>query len=371
MNVYKALQELLDKDPTGCPPAPEIDEILRILFSEEEAGVALGLGFRTFPLAMIAERAGVEPSEAARHLDAMAERCLIFAKEKGGERQYALQPVMPGLFEFPYMKGHKNENLERLAPLWNSYMKRFGKGFGSPSMPFARVLPVQEEVQSEPGVLPYEKVYEMIDKARVVGIGHCACRRTMQRCDAPREACMMFDDTCDFLVQRGYGRYLTKEEMKEKFREFDERGLVHQVNNSQDKLSFICNCCSCCCELLQALTKLDNPHVLSTSAFLPSLSPDRCTGCGNCAEERCPMGAIEMKEAVPRMEEQRCIGCGLCVTGCPDDALKLTRREKAPIPALTIRDMTMTIVKEKGKLDAFLPLVSPPPVPDDSKKSGS
>ena len=40
----------------------------------------------------------------------------------------------------------------------------------------------------------------MIDQARVVGIGHCACRSTMQRCDAPREACMMFDDTCDFLA---------------------------------------------------------------------------------------------------------------------------------------------------------------------------
>lgn len=371
MDVYKALQELLDKDATGCPPAPEIDEILRILFTEEEARVALGLGFRPFPLETVAQKAGVEPSEAQRHLDALARKCLVFAKQKNGTWQYALQPVMPGLFEFPYIKGQASETLDRLAPLWNEYMKRFGKGFGSPSMPFARVLPIQEEIQSEPGVLPYEKVYAMIDQARVVGIGHCACRRTMQKCDAPREACMMFDDTCDFLVERGFGRYLTKEEMKKKFREFDEHGLIHQVNNSQDKLSFICNCCRCCCELLQALTKLENPHVMSTSGFLPCLVPDSCTGCGICAEERCPMGAIELPDGLPQVNETRCIGCGLCVTGCPEQALKLVRRKQPPVPAPTIRDMNMTILKEKGKLEAFLPLVTLPRVPEPRGKTDS
>ena len=371
MDVFKSLQELLDKDATGCPPAPEIDEILRILFTEEEARVALGLGFRPFSLEIVAKRAGVKTAEAQKHLQVLAEKCLVFSKKKNNTWHYALQPVMPGLFEFPYIKGHSSEILEKLAPLWNEYMKRFGKGFGSPSMPFARVLPIQEEIQGEPGVLPYEKVYEMIDQARVVGIGHCACRRTMQNCDAPREACMMFDDTCDFLVERGFGRYLSKEEMKRKFREFDEQGLIHQANNSQDKLSFICNCCRCCCELFQALTKLENPNVMSSSGFVPLLEPELCTGCGICAEERCPMEAVHLPDGFPQVNEKRCIGCGLCVTGCPEGALKLVRREGAPVPAPTIRDMNMTILKEKGKLEAFLPLVTPPPEPGPGREIDS
>ena len=361
MDVYTALRQLLDKDATGCPPAPEIDEILRILFTPDEARAALGLGFRPFPLGIVAARAGVAPGEARRHLEALSDKCLVFVKEKQGERHYALQPVMPGLYEFPYMKGHASGTLERLAPLWNAYMKRFGRGFGSPSMPFARVLPVQEEIEGQPGVLAFEKVYEMIDQARVVGLGHCACRRTMQKCEAPREACMMFDDTCDFLVQRGFGRTVSREEMKDTLREFDRLGLVHQVNNSRDKLSFICNCCPCCCELLQALTRLDNPCALSTSGFVPRLEAVRCTGCGVCHEKRCPMGAIQPVGRLVHIDEKRCIGCGLCVTGCPEQALKLARRENPPVPAATIREMNLTILREKGKLEAFLPLITPVP----------
>jgi len=240
-------------------------------------------------------------------------------------------------------------------------------------MPFARVIPVEEELAHDPGVLPYEKIYEMIDQARVVGIGHCACRSTMNRCDAPREACMMFDDTCDFLVARGFGRVISRQEMKQKLREFDERGLVHQVNNSRDKLSFICNCCSCCCELLRARTVLKNPHVMSPSGYLPELDPGRCTGCGVCADERCPTGALEVCGETVVLREERCIGCGLCVTGCPASALRLRRAPVVPEPAPTLREMNLAILEEKGKLEAFLPMVSLPPDfdPDPPRGSGA
>lgn len=95
-------------------------------------------------------------------------------------------------------------------------------------MRFSRVIPIQEEVESIPGILTYEMLDRMIDAAKSVGIGHCACREANRKCDAPREACMLFDETCDFLVERGHGRYLNKEEMKRKLREFDEAGLVRR-----------------------------------------------------------------------------------------------------------------------------------------------
>jgi len=356
--VYEDLRKLLDRDPTGCPPAPEIYEILRILFTQEEASVALGLLFRPLPVSVVARRAGVEPETARALLERMAGKGIVFAKKKEGRWRYALQPAMPGLFEFPFMGGGRSEALDRLAPLWNRYMETFGKGFGSPSMPFARVIPVQEELAHDPAILTYEKIDEMIDRARVVGIGHCACRGTMQRCNAPREACMMFDDTCDFLVSRGFGRVISREEMKRNLREFDARGLVHQVNNSRDKLSFICNCCSCCCELLRARTLLKNPHVMSPSGYLPEVDPGRCTACGFCAEERCPVGALEVRGETWTLSVERCIGCGLCVTGCPASALRLRRAPAVPEPAPTLREMNFTILKEKGKLEAFLSMVS-------------
>jgi NAD-dependent dihydropyrimidine dehydrogenase PreA subunit len=354
MDVYKRLQELLDKNPAGCPAAPEIDKILRILFTEEQARVALGLGFRPLPVGVIAKRAGVGPGLARQRLEALADKGLVFAKKKHEQWHYALLPVMPGLFEFPYMKGQPRDVLARLRPLWKVYLSRLSRGLGSPSMSITRVIPIQEKIPDEPGVLTYERVYEMIEKARVVGIARCACREVEQGCEAPREACMLFDDTCTFLVERGMGRILTKEALKRKLREFDQYGLVHQVNNSKDRLTLICNCCPCCCGLLKALTEFKNPHVIASSGFVPQIDPDRCTGCGVCAEQRCPMKAISIVDGRAVVAAEPCIGCGLCASGCPEEVVILVRREKVSEPAPSVRDMGLAILEEKGKLADFL-----------------
>ncbi|MGQ9475441.1 MAG: 4Fe-4S ferredoxin, partial [Actinomycetota bacterium] len=102
--IYERLRELLDRHPAGCPPAPEITEILMTFFAPEEARVAVGLGFRPFPAEEVARRAGVDPAEARAHLESLADKGVVFAREKDGVWGYALLPVMPGIFEFPYMK---------------------------------------------------------------------------------------------------------------------------------------------------------------------------------------------------------------------------------------------------------------------------
>ena len=155
-------------------------------------------------------------------------------------------------------------------------------------------MPIQQKIESKAEVLSYEKIDELIDQAKVVGIARCACREFEQKCDAPREACMVFDATCTYLVERGFARYLAKDEMKQKLREFDDAGLVRQVNNTRDRLEFVCHCCSCCCRLLSALTEFSNPRIMTKSAFLPITDFDKCQGCGTCADERCPMAARMM-----------------------------------------------------------------------------
>jgi Pyruvate/2-oxoacid:ferredoxin oxidoreductase delta subunit len=144
--------------------------------------------------------------------------------------------------------------------------------------------------------------------------------------------------------------------MKTKLGEFDEAGLVHQVNNSQEKLTMICNCCPCCCHLLRALTQCDNASTFAGSGFTPEVDAGECDGCAICADERCPMGAIEVVEELARIDAARCIGCGLCVTGCPQRALRLVRREGVPEPAPTTREMGLKILEDKGKLEDFIKL---------------
>ncbi len=358
-DVYEKLRELLDRHLTGCPPSPEILGILKLLFTEKEAEVALGLGFRPFPAPDIARRAGVNTEDAARLLESLADKGIVFARRKNGEWGYALPPLMPGIFEFPFMKGVHDETIRDLIPLWQKYLPELIRKFGSFSTSFSRIIPIQEEVESEPGILTYEKIYELIDQADVVGIAHCACRELEEKCDAPREACMLFDQTCTFLVERGFARYMTKDEMKRKLREFDEAGLVHQVNNARTGLTFICNCCRCCCGLLRAYTEFGNPDVLASSGFLPVVDADLCTGCGVCEEERCTMGAIELLDKTAVVDPDLCIGCGLCATGCTSEAIKMERKEEPAVPPATNVDMAMAILKDKQKLERFMECMSP------------
>jgi electron transport complex protein RnfB len=354
--AYVKLRELLDIHPCGCPEAPEIYEILAILYSKAEARVAGGMTFVPRPAEVIAGKTAMDPREVRTHLESLADKGLVYARDKEGERGYALFPIMPGVFEFPLMRGEHNETTERLACLWRAYFPRLSQSFGSENMRFSRVIPIQEEVESVPGILTYEMLDRMIDAAKSVGIAHCACREANRKCDAPREACMLFDETCDFLVERGHGRYLSKEEMKRMLREFDEAGLVHQVNNAKDKLTFVCNCCPCCCGLLNAQLSFGNPHVFFGSGFIPQVDGDACNGCAICSEQRCPMGAIELIEEVASVDREKCIGCGLCVTGCPNQALGLVRRDAVPEPADTVRDMGIRILEDKGRMRDFLEL---------------
>ena len=119
-NNYERLRELIDLHPLGCPPAPEIIEILKILFNKDEARVALGLGFIPFPVADIARRAGVDPIEAESHLETLADKGVVFARAKKGAKGYAMLNII-NLFENPYRKGIQDEAIKKLTPLWNKY----------------------------------------------------------------------------------------------------------------------------------------------------------------------------------------------------------------------------------------------------------
>lgn len=57
--------------------------------------------------------------------------------------------------------------------------------------------------------------------------------------------------------------------------------------------------------------------------FLPTIHPERCNGCGLCAEG-CPDSAVEMVERVPQITEpESCSYCGVCEEICPQFAIEL------------------------------------------------
>jgi Na+-translocating ferredoxin:NAD+ oxidoreductase subunit B len=355
MEAYESLRKLLDASPTGAPSSPVFDKILRILFTPEEAALAMHMSLIPRPLGVIAGLAGMPEGDAEKILEAMAGKAVIFSKEKNGKKSYGLLPTIPGLFEFPFMRGANTPGLEGLGKLWDDYHREsLGASFSGNPTPIARVIPVEQSLKASTRVHPHEEVAHFIDAVDYIALAGCACRISIKACDRPTEMCLIFDGHGRFLVERGFAREITREEAHAVLDKAEEAGLVHTSNNSKDRPSFICNCCSCCCTILTCRTQLGLRDAFAESAYEASIDAEACTGCGMCTDDRCPMGAIQLSGGVAVLNAPKCIGCGLCVSACPVEAITLVPRERPREVLPTMQDLGMRILSEKGKLEDFL-----------------
>jgi ferredoxin len=355
MDIYEQLREILDAHPSTAPKGEAIDEILQILFTPEEAAVAVKMSFKPKKTARIAESTGISESETGSHLEAMADKGIIFSRNKAGEKLYGLLPLIPGVFEFPFMKGGGSPMHESLARLWESYHhESLGASFAGNPTPLMRVVAVEKSVTSEDRIHPYEEVRHLIENANYVALAKCACRVSVAKCDKPKEVCLIFDGMGEFLAERGFARRISKEEGIKVLDQSEAAGLVHTSNNSADKVSVICNCCPCCCTILRGRTQLNHPHAFEPSRFEALVNSDECVACGLCAEVRCPMQAIEVGEGAAFVLEEKCIGCGLCVSSCPSGAMRLIERRQIPSIPATGQDLGVQVLQEKGRLEAFM-----------------
>ena len=244
---------------------------------------------------------------------------------------------------------------DRLARLWEEYHhESLGASFAGNPTPMMRVVAVEKSVTPQDRIHPYEEVKHLIENSNYVALTQCACRVSVAKCDKPKEVCLIFDGVGEFLVERGFARQISKEEGIKVLDQAEAAGLVHTSNNSADKASVICNCCPCCCTILRGRTQLNHPHAFEPSRFAAIVNSDDCIACGLCADERCPMQAIEIQEEAAFVHEEKCIGCGLCVSTCPTGAMGLTERKQIPSVPATTQDMAVKVLQEKGRLEAFM-----------------
>ncbi len=359
MNNFEKLRQILHKHPVGAPKSKAFDEIQRTLFTPDEVEVALGMGFAPRSIGRISSLSGVSKDEVHERCESMANKGIVFSRKKGDEMGYALLPTLPGIFEFPFMAGGGTPMHDRLGKLWEEYHhEAMGNEFSGSKTPFTRIIPVEETVKMYVEVLPYEELSKMLDRAKTFALAHCACRVTVKACDHPKDVCLIFDKTAEFLIQRGFAHRITRNQAEQKLRHAEDVGLVHTTNNSQDRLTFVCNCCPCCCTILRGFTQLHNPNAFLKSRWHAEVDSDQCAGCGVCEDERCPVGAVKVVDDVSMVDSTRCIGCGLCATSCQEDAIKMIFRgtEILDSPA-TVSEMGIKVAMEKGKTDDFLKLM--------------
>jgi ferredoxin len=331
--IYQKLAEHLDQLPGGFVYTDSGVELrlLKLLFTPEEAELAIFLTLDREVARSIADRAGVPQSETEQRLAEMAHKGLIFSVHpKDGPPLYQAVPFILGIYEFQV----NNLNADLLKELAD-YMA--AKKPQPQTIQQMRTIPVGKSIEPHIEALPYEQVDELINAQDYFAVGPCICRRraTMMGggCDAPEESCLFFGEWAEFHVRDGRARPIDRSEVTEILARADAANLVLQPNNSQDMV-FLCCCCGCCCGVLKRLQKHPNPSRIVASAFINTLKPELCQGCGTCLG-RCQMQALSKEADHIVLNLDRCIGCGLCVTTCPSGALALIRRaggEQSHIP---------------------------------------
>lgn len=364
---YKHLGERLNRLPQGAPPSETLYKILSLLFTEKEAALVAQLPIKPFTVKTASRVWKMDEQATEKILEELAKKAILLDSEYKGVKQYILPPPMAGFFEFALMRTRHDIDQKLLAELLHQYLnveEDFIKDlFLGSETKLGRVF-VQEGVLSrdnEVHILDFERASHIIQTAEHIGVSMCYCRHKMQHlgksCDAPMEICLTFNNTAASLARHGYAREVGKSEGIELLYQAYEHNLVQCGENVKKGVTFICNCCSCCCEALVAARKLGMLHPVQTTAFIPKMIEDNCIGCGRCVKA-CPIEAIswigEKRSRKVKINEEICLGCGVCVRSCNNRSMFLERRkEKIITPVNSVHRFVLMAI-EKGKLQELI-----------------
>jgi len=321
------------KIPFRSPVNPVLAEMLSTVFSEEEALLASTFPARPAIAETIRRCAGADGEKADQLLAAMDSRGVIGSYGSNHVRKYMLLPIVPGLFELVMWSGRTDERAKRFAELYEQYYRK--DYFTVKAKGLIKIIPVEKHIDNRIGVLPTDRVSELIDSHTRFSLTACCCRHSAdlrgQPCSKPKDVCMAFGPLADFLVERNLARTAERSEIVEAAQRAAEAGLVHLTDNLA-RANFLCSCCECCCTGLKIINKFDYPWMIAKSRYMTELDGDRCEACGKCAR-RCPTGALALEEKRLTLDDQRCIGCGVCVSACDrNSALSLVERSSYELP---------------------------------------
>jgi len=371
-NSYKNLVSRINKFPQGATPSELLYKILKILFSRGDAELISLLPIRPFTVNK-ASRVWKKPvKESKKILDAMAEKGLLIDVENDRTTTYMLPPPMAGFFEFSMMRTRKDIDQKLLAELFYQYInveEEFIRNlFEGGETQLGRTFVNEEALLLEDSlfVLDYEKVSEVINTASHIAVGICYCRHKMQHlgknCDAPMEICMTFNDTARSLSKNNIAREIDKKECHDLLQKAYDYNLVQFGENVRKKVSFICNCCACCCEAMIAAREFAFLNPVHTTNFLPEVNDKKCTGCGKCVDV-CPVEALTLVSSndatdseakIAKLNDSICLGCGLCAKNCPNNSIKLIKRSERVITPVNSAHRVVNMAIERGKLQNLI-----------------
>ena len=404
-DAYRNLEDRINWFTQGAPASETLTKILQVLFTEKEAKWVAKLPIRPFSLKKAAQLWGTSEAKAEKLLDRLCEKGLLVDSYDRGVRKFVLPPPMIGFFEFSLMRTRGDIDQKYLSELFYQYInveEDFIKDlFLGMDTKLGRVFVNESVLMTEKTnhILDYERATHIIEEADFIGVGTCFCRHKNYhlgipcKLNAPMETCLTFGNVARSLAEHGgYTRPIDKVEAKEILEMSYSCNLVQMGENVREHPAFMCNCCGCCCEALEAVRRFSPMQPIATTNYIPKINYDDCVSCGKC-EKVCPILAISkvvkgdgsfdnlhdschvikgndssdtlhakcqknrplditsaQQKRRPVIDESICLGCGVCARNCPKKAITLQRR---PIEVITPVNSTHRFVLqaiEKGTL---------------------
>ena len=348
-DYYEVVRQKLKLGPVYAPKHKKIYELLKLLWNEEEIKLLSyfeGVGKMLSPR-KLSKISGLPKEQVKAILDRLAERGTIL---KVGN-QYGLLPLLPGVFELYYSVYYDTkEKLTEIAKIYrfifdnilpqqllNSNFTLF-----RPLLPYEskeKYITIDKSIDSQPQVLPYELVENLIHQNDLWVVKPCDCRKIGELTGEPcsiassEMGCLFCGMAAQFLLDRGIGKKLSKEEAFEFLKETEKAGLVHNAVNTSGPVSsmIICNCCSCHCGALISAREHKKVGTVASN-YNPRFINELCTKCELCLQ-KCPMGAIyhhfpnkeDKSDEYMYINADYCIGCGVCAVTCPNKAIRLVK----------------------------------------------
>jgi len=368
--LYRQLGKKIDSLPTRVPWNETLYDILKELYTPEEAEVLIRMPYGLSSLKRIAHVTRFDEAGLHATLDSLCAKGLVFDVWVKDRYHYMPAPLAVGIFELTMMRTQGELRYAEWARLFHEYMQGTHAYYAAncedgEKVSVMRTVPHEETIGDAEYVeiLDYEKATTIVENANRFAVGLCSCRHEKlhvgeKSCQVPLDTCSSFGATADVAIRHGMAKEVSKSEMLENLARSKEFKLVLTADNVQKNVGFMCQCCGCCCNLMLGVSQHGFPNTIVTSTYISQIDEDKCTGCEKCAKA-CPIHAIEMvpianpttkKPKNPRVDESICLGCGVCALTCHKDAIALVKRQQRVLHPETTFERVILASLERGTL---------------------
>jgi hypothetical protein len=223
---YTRLAKHLESLIMGYPYTEELIDLLKEMFSPEEARVAIAIPNNLPPLEVvgidtIAACTDLARPAVANTLESLADRHMIYsAPMADGSKGFALLQVGYGVPQTFFWGGQDDDRAKRMAKLVLKYFSpsTTGKVYGGAATKTYKYSPASLSIDVPmQGVMPNEQIGAIVAATTKIAVAHCPCRmsaKILGRTDCPHslEVCLKYDEMAEFVIDQGLARAISKDE---------------------------------------------------------------------------------------------------------------------------------------------------------------